>query len=75
MPLLAHYGSHLRRVLTRVLGAHDTETADVLQDVVVVAWQSIGRLSDPRALKAWSAQIAVFTARGLDLAAAIAIAG
>lgn len=63
--LLARHGNHLRRVLTRVLGAHDTETADVLQEVAVTAWQSIGRLSDPRALKAWLTQIAVFSARGL----------
>jgi len=63
--LLARYGSHLRRVLTRVLGTQDTEIADVLQEVAVIAWQSIGRLSDPNALKAWLTQIAVFTARGL----------
>lgn len=63
--LLRRYGSHLRRVLTRVLGSEDTETPDVLQEVAVIAWQSIGRLSDPQALKAWLTQIAVFTARGL----------
>jgi RNA polymerase sigma-70 factor (ECF subfamily) len=63
--LIKRYGGHLRRVLTRVLGAHDTETADVLQEVAVIAWQSIGRLTDVRALKAWLTQIAVFTARGL----------
>lgn len=63
--LLRRHGSHLRRVLTRVLGADDTETPDVLQEVAVIAWQSIGRLSEPRALKAWLTQIAVFTARGL----------
>lgn len=63
--LMKRHGSHLRRVLTRVLGAHDTETGDVLQEVAVIAWQSIGRLDDARALKAWLTQIAVFTARGL----------
>ena len=63
--LLRRYGSHLRRVLPRVLGGDDTETPDVLQEVAVIAWQSIGRLSDPLALKAWLTQIAVFTARGL----------
>ena len=63
--LLARHGSHLRRVLTRVLGAHDSEAADVLQEVTVSAWQSIGRLVDARALKAWLTQIAVFTARGV----------
>jgi RNA polymerase sigma-70 factor (ECF subfamily) len=63
--LIKRHGAHLRRVLTRVLGAHDTETADVLQEVAVIAWQSIGRLTEARALKAWLTQIAVFTARGL----------
>ena len=33
--LLARHGSHLRRVLTRVLGAHDSEAADVLFHVMV----------------------------------------
>jgi RNA polymerase sigma-70 factor (ECF subfamily) len=63
--LMKRHGNHLRRVLTRVLGAHDTETPDVLQDVAVIAWQSIGRLEAAGALKAWLTQIAVFTARGL----------
>ena len=63
--LMKRHGAHLRRVLTRVLGAHDTEPADVLQEVAVIAWQSIGRLTEARALKAWLTQIAVFTARGL----------
>lgn len=61
--LVSRYGSHLRRVLIRVLGGNDGELADVLQDVVVHAWESIGALSDARALKAWLTQIAIFTAR------------
>lgn len=63
--LMRRHGSHLRRVLTRVLGAHDTETADVMQEVAMSAWQGIGGLTDARALKAWLTQIAVFTARGV----------
>jgi RNA polymerase sigma-70 factor (ECF subfamily) len=63
--LLERHGSHLRRVLARVLGAHDTEAADVMQEVTMSAWQSIGSLTEARALKAWLTQIAVFTARGL----------
>jgi len=63
--LMRRYGSHLRRVLTWFIVREYTETPDVLQEVAVIAWQSIGRLSDPLALKAWLTQIAVFTARGL----------
>lgn len=63
--LIHRHGAHLRRVLTRVLGAHDTEQADVMQEVAMSAWQGIGSLTDARALKAWLTQIAVFTARGV----------
>lgn len=63
--LIERHGSHLRRVLARILGAQDSEAADVMQEVTMSAWQSIGGLSDARALKAWLTQIAVFTARGL----------
>ena len=63
--LIRRHGAHLRRVLTRVLGAHDTEHADVMQEVAMSAWQGIGSLTDARALKAWLTQIAVFTARGV----------
>jgi RNA polymerase sigma-70 factor (ECF subfamily) len=63
--LIRRHGAHLRRVLTRVLGTHDTEHADVMQEVAMSAWQGIGSLTDARALKAWLTQIAVFTARGV----------
>lgn len=61
--LLQRHGAHVRRVLMRVLGAQDNELADVLQEVVLNAWEGIDGLSDPRALKAWLTQIAIFTAR------------
>jgi len=63
--VIRRHGAHLRRVLTRVLGAYDTEQADVMQEVAMSAWQGIGSLTDARALKAWLTQIAVFTARGM----------
>jgi RNA polymerase sigma-70 factor (ECF subfamily) len=49
--------------LTRVLGP-DPEISDLLQDVFVTALESIERLKEPSALKAWLSRIAVFTARG-----------
>lgn len=49
-------------MLVRVLGP-DPEIPDLLQDVMVSALGSIHRLGDPRALRAWLTQIAVFTAR------------
>lgn len=60
--LFDRYAEHLRRVLVRVLGP-DPEIPDLLQDVMVSALASIDRLGDPRALRAWLTQIAVFTAR------------
>ncbi len=61
--LFMRYGAHVRRVLTRVLGP-DPDIPDLLQDVFVAALESVNRLSDPSALKAWLSRIAVFTARG-----------
>ena len=61
--LVARYGNHVRRVLFRVLGAEDGESGDLFQEVITHAWERIDQLIDPRALKAWLTQIAVFTAR------------
>jgi RNA polymerase sigma-70 factor (ECF subfamily) len=61
--LIERHGDHVRRVLLRVLGGGD-EHRDLLQEVFTRAWQGIGRLEDPRALKAWLTRIAVFVARG-----------
>lgn len=63
--LVDRHGAHLRRVLFRVLGAHDGECQEALQEVVTRAWEGIDGLEDPRALKAWLTRIAVFTARDL----------
>ena len=63
--LVERHGAHVRRVLIRLLGSSDggAEQADVFQDVMTAAWEGIGRLHDPAALRAWLTRIAVFTAR------------
>jgi len=61
--LFDRYAPHVRRVLVRVMGP-DSEILDLVHDVFVTALESVNRLLDPRALRAWLTQIAVFTARG-----------
>src|SRR5215211_6715267 len=61
--LFDRYAPHVRRVLVRVMGP-DTEILDLVHDVFVTALESVHRLVDPKALRAWLTQIAVFTARG-----------
>jgi RNA polymerase sigma-70 factor (ECF subfamily) len=56
------YAVHVRRVLARVLGP-DPDLLDLVQDVFVTALESIHKLDEPRALRAWLTQIAVFSAR------------
>src|SRR5688572_19510141 len=60
--LFDRYAPHVRRVLVRVMGP-DSEILDLVHDVFVTALESVHRLMDPRALRAWLTQIAVFTAR------------
>ncbi len=60
--LFDRYAPHVRRVLVRVMGP-DTEILDLVHDVFVTALESVNRLIDPKALRAWLTQIAVFTAR------------
>lgn len=60
--LFDRYAPHVRRVLVRVMGP-DSEILDLVHDVFVTALESLNRLVDPRALRAWLTQIAVFTAR------------
>ncbi len=60
--LFDRYAPHVRRVLVRVMGP-DSEILDLVQDVFVTALESVNRLVDPKALRAWLTQIAVFTAR------------
>lgn len=56
-----HHG-YVRRVLMRVLGP-DSDLHDLVQDVFVIAIDSIELLSDPGALRAWLAGISVNCAR------------
>lgn len=60
--LFDRYAPHVRRVLVRVMGP-DGEILDLVHDVFVTALESVHRLVDPKALRAWLTQIAVFTAR------------
>jgi RNA polymerase sigma-70 factor (ECF subfamily) len=60
--LFDRYAPHVRRVLVRVMGP-DSEILDLVHDVFVTALESVHRLLDPRALRGWLTQIAVFTAR------------
>jgi RNA polymerase sigma-70 factor (ECF subfamily) len=60
--LFDRYAPHVRRVLVRVMGP-DAEILDLVHDVFVTALESVHRLVDPRALRAWLTQVAVFTAR------------
>jgi RNA polymerase sigma-70 factor, ECF subfamily len=60
--LFDRYARDVERVLFRVLGP-DTELADLLQDVFVVALGSIDQVRDPRALRGWLTGIAVRKAR------------
>ena len=60
--LFDRYALHVRRVLARVLGP-DPELLDLVQDVFVTALESIRKLDEPRALRAWLTQIAIFSAR------------
>jgi RNA polymerase sigma-70 factor, ECF subfamily len=60
--LFDRYAVHVRRVLARVLGP-DPDILDLVQDVFVTALESIHKLEEPRALRAWLTQIAIFSAR------------
>jgi RNA polymerase sigma-70 factor (ECF subfamily) len=60
--LFDRYAPHVRRVLVRVMGP-DAEILDLVHDVFLTALESVHRLLDPKALRAWLTQIAVFTAR------------
>jgi RNA polymerase sigma-70 factor, ECF subfamily len=56
------YGGYIRKVLMRTIGP-DPELSDLVQDVFLMALESLSKLQDPRALRGWLAQIAVFRAR------------
>lgn len=52
----------VQRVLARMLGA-DSELEDLLHDVFVQAFGSLGGLRDPRAIRSWLVGVAAHTAR------------
>lgn len=60
--LFDRYGSHVHRVVARVLGP-DSEIRDLVQEVFVAALTSIGTLRDPHALEAWLTRVAVYRSR------------
>jgi RNA polymerase sigma-70 factor (ECF subfamily) len=57
------YGGHVRAILVRLLGADDTERADLLQDVFVRVFEGIDHLESAESFKAWLSRITVFVAR------------
>ncbi|MCP4445733.1 MAG: hypothetical protein GY811_10390, partial [Myxococcales bacterium] len=52
------YVSHITGVAARLLG-NASEAEDLSQDTFVSAFQELGRLQDPRALRSWLTRIAV----------------
>ena len=60
--LYDRHAPHVRRVLVRCLGTQ-RDVADHLQDVFEQAFRDLGKLRDPKALKAWLTRIAVHLAR------------
>jgi RNA polymerase sigma-70 factor (ECF subfamily) len=62
--LFERHAAHVRRMLVRVLGL-DQEVPDLLHDVFLTALSTLGKLEDPRALRAWLTSIAVRSARAL----------
>ena len=61
--LIDRYGEHVRRVLVRVLGAHDSEIEDLAQETFLAALQGVQKLTNPDAFAGWLTSIAVFSAR------------
>lgn len=61
--LVDRYIVHVRRVLTRVLGAGEPEIDDLVQEVFTRALAGAHRLSFEGALSSWLTSIAVFTGR------------
>jgi RNA polymerase sigma-70 factor, ECF subfamily len=60
--LFDRYSPHVERILVRLM-QFDQELYDLLQDVFVEAYASVGALKDGVALKAWITSLAVHTAR------------
>jgi RNA polymerase sigma-70 factor (ECF subfamily) len=61
--LFDHYGTYIKRVLARIVGYADPDLMDLLHDVFLRAFERIGDLKNPRALKPWLVGIALFVAQ------------
>jgi RNA polymerase sigma-70 factor (ECF subfamily) len=62
--LIERYGTHVRRVLVRVLGAATPTTPICSRRSSRAPWAAMDQVANPASLKAWITRIAVFTARG-----------
>lgn len=60
--LFRAYASYVRKIVLRILGP-DQEVDDLVQDVFAGALGSLHQLTEPKALRGWLAQIAVFQTR------------
>lgn len=61
--IFERYAPHVARVLARLLGDRG-ELGDLLHDAFIVAFRSLRKLRDPRALRPWLTGVAVNIARG-----------
>lgn len=61
LALFERYSKHVQRVLARILGI-DSELPELLHDVFIHAFESIGSIKDASRLKAWLSSLAVHTA-------------
>lgn len=61
--LFDRYGGYVERLIVRVMGL-DTEVPDLINEVFARAFERLGQIEDPTALKAWLGSIAMFTAKG-----------
>ncbi len=60
--LFERYAPYVERLITHVIG-FDQELSDILQEVFLQALKRVHALENPRALKAWLAQVTTSTAR------------
>ncbi len=60
--LYDRFSGDVNRLVWRLLGA-DSEHDDVVQQVFLAAWRSVGSLRDPSALRGWMVSITVNTVR------------
>jgi RNA polymerase sigma-70 factor, ECF subfamily len=61
--LFDRHAPYIARVIARIIGHSEPERTDLLHDVFVGAFEGIGELKNPRALKSWLVGIAVFKAK------------